>query len=215
MTGKTYITLRKRLFKWWGHLFTAAWFDLIFTLHKSEAPRRKWCLFTALLGEWPTGQRLRHILCPGSPCPPCRFCGLATDSVKHWFGPNYCRALFDQLGRSIPLPNFPDGGWFCIEPNHAAWPSVFTAVYSVHCQLRWSGFDTLAPDCAILREGVWLARSQEIDAESYNKSSDKCRKLAARRQCKKRAFDRKREQREALLHCVACGLVVTSGQHCN
>jgi len=136
-TGKVHSILRKRLLSWWGVTFTCSWFStLLFHLRK-EAPRLKWCLFSALLGEWPTGQRMRHILAPGSPCPVCRFCGTHQYSVKHWFGPSPCAVLWLQLQRSLPLPSIPRDGWFAEDGGDAVWPSILSAVYAVHCQLRW------------------------------------------------------------------------------
>jgi hypothetical protein len=213
-TGKVHDVLRVRLLKWWGVNFTCSWFTTLMHRLRSFAPRLKWCLFTALLGEWPTGQRMRHILTPGAVCPVCRFCGSHQDSVQHWFGRAPCVTLWTQLQRSLALPSIPCDGWFTADIGDAVWTSLLSAVYSVHCQLRWGYNDTSISNIALLREGVWLSRAQELCAISLDSDTKEARKKTARRQAALRSRVKKNNLRNTLLHCINCGAVYL-GLHVN
>ncbi len=212
LTGRVHATLRKRLLKWWGVSYTCSWFSALMLQLRNAAPRLKWCLFSALLGEWPTGQRLRHILAPGSACPVCRFCGAHTDSVKHWFGPLPCSVLWMQLQRSLPLPSIPRDGWFSAGIGDSVWTSILSAVYSVHCQLRWGRNDSAISNIVLLREGVWLSQAQNSCACTLETDTVLARKKAARRQSKLRSRQKKALLRSSIQTCALCGQVY-SGEH--
>ena len=183
----------------------------MFSANSSQPPRLKWCMFTALLGEWPTGCKLRHWSDAPHIKPTCRFCGTHDDCVKHWFGPSPCLALIDKIGRSSPLGSLDlTNGWFHRPADHepVAWTLLFTAVYAVHSLLRWNlGADD--NHTAGLREGVWLARCHELELSKNQLLEQLARKQASSRQRRHRLKVKKAQLALDLTTCRHCGQVWT------
>jgi ribosomal protein L32 len=210
--GKTWLagtvgtTVTIRLQRWWGRSFNFTWLLNLFTLNKHEAPRLKWCVYTALLGEWPTGCKLRHWSAQPNVKPLCRFCNSAEDDVRHWFGPNCCPALVEKKSRSSPLDSLDlTNGWFG-QQSVSAWHLVFTAVYAVHSMLRWK-IGPAGNHTATLREGIWLARCHEIEEATNALAEKQARKQSANRQARHRAKQKRLDLQASLRVCDQCGQV--------
>jgi ribonuclease HI len=201
-----------RLTRWWGCPFNFTWLLSLFTAQQHQPPRLKWCVYTALLGEWPTGCKLRHWSTQPTIKPKCRFCGVAEDCLRHWFGPNSCSALLDKIRRSTPLCGVdPQHGWFASAVELPAWDSIFTAVYAVHSLLRWRiGPDDFSNHASHLREGVWLARCHELDLDTEQQLAAQARKAASKRASKHRAKARLKDTIKHITNCSLCGQITTT-----
>jgi hypothetical protein len=212
LTGNISAVFRKRVSKWAGGRFTIHSLRTIWSTHPSIPPRERWVLYTAILGEWPTGRRTRHITAPRSPTPPCRFCGEDADCVTHWFGTGHCTRLFDMLARNIALPTISVEGWFDRAPSDAHWPVLCRAIYAVHCLLRWktSLRSELAP---ALREGIWLTLHHSTQMQIAKSDTCKALKAARKRQLKHRQRKRKKALYGTIQTCTACGQLHEAGRH--
>ena len=202
----------KRVKRWWSVDWTILHVRRLFHLHHSTPMRLRWTFYTALLGEWPTGRRTRHILNPGSEVPVCRFCGAHTDCVVHWFGAGACSVLDVMLRSSVALPPTPDGGWLQLDPANAAWPLIWRSFYAVHSLLRWGVVqDPLFKRS--LHEGHWLAAACVSDAHSMARVARIQQQKAHRALTAARRRKRKLSLKHTLETCPNCGGIFPIGTH--
>jgi hypothetical protein len=208
-TGRALIT--RRLQRWWPSFMNSLWILNVFNNNKQHAPRLLWSTCTMLLTEWPTGRKMRHIVAPRSPIPPCRFCGAARDCVTHWFGPQSCRVLFDLSATHIALPDYEEFGLpgFITLPVHdSRWFKLMQWFKSIQSLLQWGNPEEGFNLSLLIREGAWIARSSNRTNASHDNLLAKARSTARNRA----AVRRKKELRGQLTTC-ACGLVHRRGQH--
>ena len=187
LTGVPCATLAKRAQRWWGPSWTSFRILTLFQSLGSSAPRFKWVLYTCLLGEWATGRNLRHMKGPHTPVPPCRFCGLHTDCVQHWFGSTMakdgtlagCHNVIDRMSRHFSIQCWPPDG--LLELTLTKPFLVAQILYAVHSVLRWNRANM---DNATLAEGAWLSQWHATQVLSSKLKVDKDR-LKTRRAARK------------------------------
>jgi hypothetical protein len=205
-----------RLARWWPRYVNSAWVLQLFHKLCHNAPRLLWSFWSMLLGEWPTGRRLRHLTSYGRlrpPVPPCRFCGRAADCVVHWFGPRSCRTLYDLSARHIALPDYPTygaPGFISLSIDDPRWFQLMQWFKSVQSLLQWGAPDDMLSQTLLLREGTWIARSTQRNTATHNNLLTKARNSARRR-----AANRVKELKKVTLTTCACGQIHRRGEHRN